>query len=315
MLLITHDGVFHYDEVLATVVLLKIYPDAEIIRTRKREIIESGDIVYDVGRVFNIEKNRYDHHQSSFRETFSPNHYIKLSSSGLIYKYFGEQFLNAFGIDQTNPHYQKVFVEVYEQYFMSADAIDNGYEIFGEIVPRSMSHIIHSFNLLSTVEQEETLENQDNRFLEAVKFVRKDLDNFMKNIVNNWLPGYAYLEQIIKNATDDIIELDKYVLVDLVLEIEKKYQKDIKFILKVSENSTQILAVPQKKGHFGSKVCLKASWRGLVGDRLCEISQIPDCNFVHSNGFYGSNKTREGAIKMCRESIDEHNRQMAGKEV
>lgn len=53
MLLITHDGTSHYDEILATAVHQKIYPDSKLIRTRDHNTIETGDIVYDAGRVFN----------------------------------------------------------------------------------------------------------------------------------------------------------------------------------------------------------------------------------------------------------------------
>jgi uncharacterized UPF0160 family protein len=40
MKLVTHNGTFHYDEILAASILLEIYPDAEIIRTRDADIIK-----------------------------------------------------------------------------------------------------------------------------------------------------------------------------------------------------------------------------------------------------------------------------------
>lgn len=61
----THDGTFHCDEVLACS-LLKMLPefkDAEIIRTRKPDILECCDVVVDVGGVYDETKHRYDHHQ------------------------------------------------------------------------------------------------------------------------------------------------------------------------------------------------------------------------------------------------------------
>lgn len=69
----THDGVFHCDEVLACYMLkcLPEYKNAEIVRTRDRDILNQCDIVVDVGAVFAHVEKRYDHHQREFCETLS----------------------------------------------------------------------------------------------------------------------------------------------------------------------------------------------------------------------------------------------------
>ena len=61
----THDGTFHCDEVLACSLLkmLPEYKDAEIVRSRKPEILADCDIVVDVGGIYDESKNRFDHHQ------------------------------------------------------------------------------------------------------------------------------------------------------------------------------------------------------------------------------------------------------------
>ena len=64
----THSEVFHCDEVLATTMLLytQSYADSAIIRTRNQDVLDQLDIVVDVGSVFDVSKNRLDHHQRSF---------------------------------------------------------------------------------------------------------------------------------------------------------------------------------------------------------------------------------------------------------
>jgi hypothetical protein len=42
--IVTHDGNFHVDDVFAVAVLLLVYPEAEVIRSRDKETIEQGDI-------------------------------------------------------------------------------------------------------------------------------------------------------------------------------------------------------------------------------------------------------------------------------
>lgn len=70
----THDGTFHCDELLACFMLKQLpeYQNAKIIRSRNTlELLEHCDIVVDVGGEFDHERKLYDHHQKSFQETMS----------------------------------------------------------------------------------------------------------------------------------------------------------------------------------------------------------------------------------------------------
>lgn len=56
----THSGQFHCDEALACFMLKQLpeYEDAEIVRTRDEEILQTCDIVVDVGAVYDHESKR-----------------------------------------------------------------------------------------------------------------------------------------------------------------------------------------------------------------------------------------------------------------
>lgn len=87
----THNGKFHADEVLACV-LLQLTSNwsadrVSITRTRDPSVLETIDLLVDVGGQYDPAKDRYDHHQPSFTDTFSAEHRTLLSSAGLIYKY------------------------------------------------------------------------------------------------------------------------------------------------------------------------------------------------------------------------------------
>lgn len=58
----THNGAFHCDEALACAILkaLPQYKEAEIIRTRDQAVLDTCDIVVDVGGVFDDEKKRWN---------------------------------------------------------------------------------------------------------------------------------------------------------------------------------------------------------------------------------------------------------------
>lgn len=69
----THSGTFHCDEILA-VYLLSQHPDFQnhkVLRTRDQSLLDQCDIVVDVGSAFNPDKKRFDHHQITFKETFT----------------------------------------------------------------------------------------------------------------------------------------------------------------------------------------------------------------------------------------------------
>ena len=61
----THDGTFHCDEVLACWMLKQLpkFKRAEIIRTRDAVKLSQCDIVVDVGGIYDPESQRFDHHQ------------------------------------------------------------------------------------------------------------------------------------------------------------------------------------------------------------------------------------------------------------
>lgn len=75
---ITHTGVFHADEVMATAILLKARGELNLMRTFKvPEDISEDVIVYDIGG------GKYDHHQkggNGARENGVP-----YSSAGLLW--------------------------------------------------------------------------------------------------------------------------------------------------------------------------------------------------------------------------------------
>ncbi|KAH9411870.1 hypothetical protein HK407_03g06220 [Ordospora pajunii] len=298
MKLVTHNGRFHYDEVLSTAMLLRMYPNAEVERTRDKAVFEQGDIVYDVGGIFDPERKRFDHHQPSFTETFSEKYSIKLSSCGLVFKYMHKDFLSLYGIKPDIKIYQTIVDKVYSEFFLYADAIDNGCDISGDISIRSMADFVVSFNA-----DESSGDMEKIRFKEVLKIVGRDLDNYMDR-VSRWANNYVYAEKMISEANDELLVLDKYCNPDLILEVEKKYNKDIKLIIFPSADVYKIIAIPKFKGTFETKNPLKKEWRGLKDEELVEVSGIEGSVFVHVSGFLGINQTLENAVKMARMSLE-----------
>lgn len=303
MRLVTHDGSFHYDEVLSTAVLLEIYPDAEVIRTRVNEIIDTGDIVYDVGRVFDPSRNRFDHHQKSFQDTFSPKYGIKLSSSGLIYKYYCDKLFEKYGLHRSSRIYEEIREKIYVEFFLPADAIDNGYDIiFGKIKSRTVADVVKSFNVYNS--SSTSIKEENRRFRNALEFVTLDLRNYLNNIFSDYVINYESLYEEMSKLKGDIFVTNKKFTTDLIYDINQRLDKDIKFVIVRNDKDARIFTMPVEKGKFEVKYPLHPEWRGLAGDDLVRVSGIPDCVFVHVSGFTGGNKTVDGAIMMCEKTLE-----------
>ncbi len=130
------------------------YKESLIVRSREPSELEKCDIVVDVGGVYDPAKNRFDHHQRTFTETFNsinPNKpwKIKLSSAGLVYVHFGRQIIieilkNITQSDSVDLKLVSILEDkLYEQFVREIDAIDNGIEI------AEMKRFGNTFNLKS----------------------------------------------------------------------------------------------------------------------------------------------------------------------
>lgn len=303
MKLATHNGSFHYDEVLATAILRKIYPDAELIRTRDQQLLDSADIVYDVGGVFDPSINRYDHHQKTFNTSFSFNHTVKLSSAGLIFKYFHELLFSLYNFSSFHPLYHDILNKIYNEFFLYADAIDNGYDISTEILPRTLSSVVSGFNVYVANPGEKICDVQNRQFETALQFVTIDLENYLNYIFNDYLPTYIQVESELLELDGPVYYTELNVSVDLIYDVDKKLNKEIQLVIFKNTGNFRIYSLRVEKNSFTSRCPLPEPWRGLRGADLDRVSGIDGCIFVHPSGFTGGNISYSGAIKMCNEAL------------
>ncbi|MEN0041698.1 MAG: MYG1 family protein, partial [Pseudomonadota bacterium] len=99
--LVTHSGGFHADELMSSVVLTALFPEAKLVRSRDRAWItpQAGRIIYDVGGAYDPMANIFDHHQrpGPLREDGKP-----YSSFGLIWKHYGQDYLRALRVPSSD---------------------------------------------------------------------------------------------------------------------------------------------------------------------------------------------------------------------
>src|SRR4051794_11557038 len=72
MLVATHSGPFHCDDVFACALLRSfVDPELSVIRTRDLARIAEADVVIDVGGEYDPARRRFDHHQRDYQGPWS----------------------------------------------------------------------------------------------------------------------------------------------------------------------------------------------------------------------------------------------------
>ncbi|XP_031574301.1 UPF0160 protein MYG1, mitochondrial-like [Actinia tenebrosa] len=320
----THNGTFHCDEVLACSMLRQLheYKDAEIIRSRDPAILGECDVVVDVGGVHEPDRNRYDHHQRSFKETMKSltnsrkPWEIKLSSAGLIYLHFGHKVLgNILDLPENDPVTDEIFDKIYLNFIQEVDAIDNGVNQTDDLLRYEINT-----NLSTRVGElnprwNDPNPNEQAQFNKALEMVEREFLNKVLFYKDSWLPARSLVEKAIKqryevDSSGEVIELDKAGCPwkDHLFELEKhlEVKKPIKFVI-YPDNSEKwrVQCVPVRSQSFENRLSLLEEWRGIRDDELSKLSGIPGCVFVHANGFIGGNDTREGVLEMIRKTSEQ----------
>ena len=88
---ITHGGVFHADDVFATVLLHRLHPKWRFCRAAELPVpIPDKAIFYDIGG------GEFDHHQANYSETRQNG--VKYAAFGLLWRAFGTDLLCKQGV-------------------------------------------------------------------------------------------------------------------------------------------------------------------------------------------------------------------------
>ncbi|XP_076184049.1 MYG1 exonuclease isoform X2 [Ptiloglossa arizonensis] len=316
----THDGTFHCDEALACFMLklLPRYKDAVVVRTRDQNILDTCDIVVDVGMEYNHAKLRYDHHMRDFKETISTvikkpgyDEEVTLSSAGLVYCHFGHEIIKNLVPEASESDIETIFKQIYNTLIKEIDGIDNGISIYKDGSLYSIVTDISSrVKLLNPAWNSKNIDI-DEQFFKAVELVGQEFMQHINFTTYVWLPGRSIVQEAIEkrfevDPSGEIVEIGQYVpWVQHLLTIEKELniQPSLKYVIYKS-SYYRIQCVPIKNGSFLCRLFLPEAWGGLKNEQLERACGIEGARFVHSERFIGEHSTREGVIMMARKAIE-----------
>lgn len=288
---VTHGGIFHSDDVLATVILEKIFGEIIVLRTRNffKEDIPENAFVYDVGL------GEYDHHQkggNGHRENGIP-----FSSVGLIWRDFGHEFLK----NTSNP--DLIWHLIDRDLIQGVDAVDNGKMPRAESPVQVMSicQAISAFN----PNWDDKAFSADEAFLEACQFAKSIFNNNLSQAESK-ARAKEIVEDAISKTEGEILILNQFVpWQETVFSSSKEKAREILIVIYPSDREGyNWQLVPVELGRFENKISVPNNWNGLYGPELQKETGLRTPIFCHPKGFIGGAKTLEDTISMAKLAIE-----------
>ena len=279
---ITHGGIFHGDEVMATAILSAIEP---ITLNRTFRVPEdSKAFVYDIGG------GQYDHHQRGGNGARGNG--VPYSSAGLIWRDFGHKLVSC----------EQAWAFVDQELIAGIDAVDNGVlpGVDYPAKPASISSLISGFN-----PDWDSEVRPDDAFLEAVEFAQGVLARAISSAESK-ARAKALVDEAIEASEERIIVLPRFAPWQeyVLTSIDVKAADALYVVFPSNRGGYNVQAIPDAIGSFGNRKPLPESWRGVPANDLQAVSGVADANFCHKGGFIGGADSLAGAMAMAKKAIE-----------
>jgi uncharacterized UPF0160 family protein len=306
VIIATHSGKFHADDVWAVVVLDMLFPGCELIRTRDAAQIRAADFSVDVGGIWDPQSGRFDHHQKGF--TGARQSGVIYASAGLVWKEHGARCV-------------ALLAQQHTDYAIAAkDAQDMAYAIDNDLVQYldmadtgaaknapggyGLSAVISGFNpnwmdeaRAGSPAAMDAVRMQ--QFRRAMEFMADVLINQVKYRVGSLL-AVSQVRQA-EQLDDGRLLFLKNAALPWTGVVRNEMPK-VLFVISYSptERRHMLHTVPANAETFDARKDLPAAWAGLQGAELAAVTGVPDAVFCHNGLFIAAAVSFEGALQMAR---------------
>ena len=308
LVLATHSGKFHCDEVFAHAVLRlalglrEAGVDYTLLRTRKPELIESADIVWDVGSCFDAETRRFDHHQRGAPQRPDGTAF---SAAGLVWQHYGEAAVAALldAPDRARAIAPAIAEEIEHSVVRQIDEIDNGVSPQGSAASDTLglATLIGDFNPAWDDPASSGPNAGDAAFQEATALAQAMLTRRVGALRARHAAEAFVLAAHASGADPRILVLDRGMPWKNAVFA---HALPVLFAVSPAANGNWMVdAMPPEPGSFAQRLPLPEAWAGLQGEDLAAQTGIADAVFVHLRRFVAAARTREGALAMAHAAI------------
>lgn len=284
--IVTHNGKFHVDDLVAVAVLQMLHdPEhTEVMRSRDPEIWNSGDFVLDVGGIYDPAINRFDHHQHGGAGARVNG--IPYSALGLVWKQYGAKLCGSASVAE----------KLDREMVTPIDMADNGIDVYAPTHEGVHPYLIHRFLTVMRPTWKEA-EVYDERFLELLPLARRLIEREIITARDNE-EGEEYVRKAYIAAPDK-----RLIILDGHYPWHDVLARTPDAIYLVKERSLgggwEVECVRNDVHTFLNRKSLPEEWRGRSGKELEAITGVPDVVFCHNNGFIAVTRSKEGALKLA----------------
>ncbi len=297
-LIVTHSANFHVDDVFGTACVILLMEKKgfkyKVKRSLDPKVWAEGDIVLDIGRVYNPSKNRFDHHQDL---KITHKNGIKYAAFGLVWKKYGKFLCGS----------QKVADRVEEKLVIPVDAEDNGVDLYKPIIdgvkPFGLKDIIEnecSVGFFGNNSSKEDPKRFDKSFMNLLPFAKFIIESAIEESKN-----YSRTEKIAEKCFKEAKDKRVLILPQFLGYGFSKMKEPLVTIYPDARGNWSAKTVRVNPGQFDSRIYFPKSWAGLNGDEMAKVSGVPDAHFCHKGLFLAVAKTKEGAIALVNAMFKE----------
>lgn len=311
MLIVTHGGKFHADDAWAVAVVAILYPEAELVRTRDPATIERGDIVIDVGGIWDPATGRFDHHQKGFSGARQSG--VPYASAGLVWREYGARCVAALAEKHAG---QVLSDDTAQQIAYAIDADIVQYLDLSDVGAAKnapggygLSAVISGYN--PSWLDEERLgygERADVYRLEQFRRAMAFLTDVMANAVKYRVGAMLALEKV---RQAEVLEDGRLLYLQNGAlpwtSVVRKEMPKVLFVIShnISEQRYMLHTVPATADTFEARADLPASWAGLRDAELAAVTGVLDAGFCHNGRFIAAAKSYEGIYAMALQALKE----------
>lgn len=298
----THDGNFHADEVLAVAILTTLFPHHTVTRTRDDDILETMDIVVDVGGCYDPVARRYDHHLPS-----PPvDRYGHLfSSAGLVWLHYGKTYLSTIGIPKDH-WLDKQYLDLLEavekqiriQWIYPIDRADNGISQG----PTPISELVGS---MRPIDPEKTRKRYNELFFDAVSMVSYIFKRSCFHAADHVIAQAKYTSDTKSMLFDGRVMVTNHPIriyrhfrdtpLHFIISTAKEYvDSDPYFIIR----SVMAADAPVYKTAFPNDLL------GRRQDHIEKVLGIKGITYIHHSGYMAHADSQAAAIALCQKLLN-----------
>lgn len=298
--LVTHSGGFHADELLSSVILSRLYPDAQIVRSRAPDWITpaSDRIIYDVGGAYDAEAQIFDHHQrgAPLRDDGQP-----YSSFGLIWKHYGRAYLAAMGLPAD--HIEAIHQGFDAKFVLPVDLMDNGAISPATAGPLADLTLPSLLETLKPVFDNKEPGADDRGFQSALSIARMIVEAAIGQRAAKLRAETMVLEAIAATGEGRVLELPMGM--PFRPAIVKAGANHLLFVIHPRDKDWCITGIRKAEGSFEQRADLPAAWAGLSNGDLEAVCGVKGATFCHNGRFIAAANSRNAILDMAEIAVEQ----------